>query len=133
MAWSFLCRPPRSFGLARPFNCDLCVHTQSVSEEQEQQREAGTRLTAKMISTAWVLSSSDDSGGASDVAEGWHSSHEGGTCHPGRSHFLERAVNRCVLHERGAGAPRFVDTPSREHMTHTISLQSLLTRRRLSG
>ena len=58
--------------------------------------------------------------------------------HPGRSHSLERAVNRCV-HERGAGAPRFVasfveilkrrcqslsqsvshyHTPSREHMRH---------------
>ena len=56
------------------------MHTQSVSEEQKQQREAGTRLTAEMISTAWVLSSSDDSGSASDVSEGgWHSSHEGGS------------------------------------------------------
>ena len=62
--------------------CDLCVHTQSVSEEQKQQREAGTRLTAEMISTAWVLSSSDDSGGASDVAEGWHPSQEGGAAIP---------------------------------------------------
>ena len=49
----------------------MCVHTQSVSEEQKQLKGAGTRLTAEMISTAWVLSSSNDSGGASDVAEGW--------------------------------------------------------------
>ena len=60
----------------------MCVHTQNVSEEQKQLKGAGTRLTAEMISTAWVLSSSNDSGGASDVAEGWHPSHEGGSTIP---------------------------------------------------
>ena len=56
----------------------MCAHTQNVSEEQKQLKGAGTRLTAEMISTAWVLSSSNDSGGASDVAEGW----EGGSAIP---------------------------------------------------
>ena len=60
----------------------MCVHTQSVSGEQKQLKGAGTRLTAEMISTAWVLSLSNDSGGASDVAEGWNPSQEGGAAIP---------------------------------------------------
>eukprot|EP00964_Phaeocystis_antarctica_P142941 scaffold108347_cov53-Phaeocystis_antarctica.AAC.3 len=59
--------------------CDLCVHTQGVSEEQNQQKGASKRPTADMTSTAWVVSSSNDSGGASGVAQGWLPSHERGS------------------------------------------------------
>ena len=84
----------------------MCVHTQNVSEEQKQLKGAGTRLTAEMISTAYVRSSSDDSAPRAWRKAGLPRTRE---VLPSRSQlFSGTSREQPVSTSAAPGAPRFV-------------------------